>query len=238
MSSRGLAKASLVASIVVTVAAVAGFVVTLVLNVFFLDDYDAYGEVSIPGSGRLDLPAGEVTISFHTVVIGGPNGTGLPVPPLAVTITPPDGVAQPELAESFGSTTTVNNDSHVRVWVAHIPAAAGYAVTTDGKVNGYIEPRLAFGHKSSYGYLLWVFVGLFVAGLLASILSGRWRARVGRRAVVAATPSFASFQASSWEVDDEGVRVERLKTLAALRDSGALTEQEFEAEKRRILGGY
>jgi hypothetical protein len=34
----------------------------------------------------------------------------------------------------------------------------------------------------------------------------------------------------------EGVRLERLKTLASLRDSGALTEEEFQAEKRRILG--
>jgi hypothetical protein len=31
------------------------------------------------------------------------------------------------------------------------------------------------------------------------------------------------------------VRLEQLKQLAALRDSGALTDQEFEAEKRRIL---
>jgi hypothetical protein len=38
------------------------------------------------------------------------------------------------------------------------------------------------------------------------------------------------------EPSDEGVRLERLKTLAALRDSGALTEAEFDAEKRRILG--
>lgn len=34
---------------------------------------------------------------------------------------------------------------------------------------------------------------------------------------------------------DEGTKIEHLKTLAALRDSGALTEAEFEAEKRRIL---
>lgn len=34
---------------------------------------------------------------------------------------------------------------------------------------------------------------------------------------------------------DEGVRRERLTTLAALRDSGALTKDEFQAEKRRIL---
>jgi hypothetical protein len=32
-------------------------------------------------------------------------------------------------------------------------------------------------------------------------------------------------------------RPQQLKTIAALRDSGALTEAEFEAEKRRILDG-
>lgn len=36
---------------------------------------------------------------------------------------------------------------------------------------------------------------------------------------------------------DEGIKIEQLKTLVALRDSGALTEAEFEAEKHRILDG-
>jgi hypothetical protein len=40
------------------------------------------------------------------------------------------------------------------------------------------------------------------------------------------------------EPGDEEIRLERLKTLAALRDSGALTEDEFESEKRRILDGH
>jgi hypothetical protein len=39
------------------------------------------------------------------------------------------------------------------------------------------------------------------------------------------------------EPSGEGVRLERLKTIAALHDSGALTDAEFEAEKRRILDG-
>ena len=93
MSSDGLAKLSLRTCRLMMVVAVAGFIVTLVLNAFFLDKYNAYGEVPIPGSGSLHLPRGEVTVSLHTVVIGGPNGGGLPVPPLGVTITPPDGVA-------------------------------------------------------------------------------------------------------------------------------------------------
>jgi|SRR5438270_2262304 len=238
MTSRRLAKFSLAAAIVTTVVSVAGFIVALVLNAFFLDKYDAYGEVPVPGSANLHLPAGEVTISLHTTVIGSPNG-GLPVPPLGVTIAPPEGVAQPVLTENIGSTTTVNNDAHVRVWVAQIPAAGTYNVTTDGQVSGYIGPRLAFGHKSSYGFLVWVFVATFVAGLVGSVASGWWLSRTRRRAVVAANPYYhAPVVAAAQEPGDEGVRLERLKTLASLRDSGALTPEEFETEKRRILEGH
>jgi hypothetical protein len=261
MSSRRLAKISLAAAIVMMIVSVAGFVVALVLNTFFLDKYNAYGEVPIPGSGSLSLPAGEVTISLHAVVIGSPNGGGLPVPPLGVTINPPDGVAQPKLTENIGSTTTVNNDAHVRVWVAQIPAAGTYNITTDGQVNGFIEPRLAFGHLSSYGFLVWLFVAMFVVGLVDSIMSGWWLARTRRKAaaaLVAGAPHFPAFgpvesptgspivsvatpeapPATAQEPTDEGVRLERLKTLAALRDSGALTDEEFETEKRRILEGH
>jgi hypothetical protein len=250
MTSRRLAKISLAAAVVMMVLSVGGFIVALVLNTFFLDKYNAYGEVPVPGSGNLYLPAGEVTVSLHTVVVGSPNG-GLPVPPLGVTIAPPEGVTQPAMTENIGSTTTVNNDAHVRVWVAQIPVSGTYNITTDGQVNGYINPRLAFGHKSSYGFLVWLFVALFVVGLVGSITSGWWLARTRRRAVVAANPYFpppvpvspvappamSEVTAATRELSDEGVRLERLKTLAALRDSGALTQDEFEAEKRRILEG-
>jgi hypothetical protein len=247
MRSRRLAKVSLAAAVATMVVSVVGFVVALVLNAFFLDEYNAYGEVPIPGSSSLQLPRGEVTISLHTVVIGGAGGGGLPVPPLGVTITPPDGVAQPTMMENIGSTTTVNNDAHVRVWVAQIPADGTYNVTTDGQVNGYIQPRLAFGHSSSYGFVIWLFVALFVVGLAISIMSGWWLARTRRRAAAAyvqgawpvvPTAPAAPESATAHEPADEGIRLERLKTLAALRDSGALTEQEFQTEKRRILQGY
>jgi Short C-terminal domain len=98
---------------------------------------------------------------------------------------------------------------------------------------------------------------MFVAGLVGSIVSGWWSGRTRRKAVVAASPYFPpSFHpsvpvppaaspgaprapiAAAQELGDEGVRLERLKTLAALRDSGALSHEEFETEKRRILGGY
>src|ERR1700733_6649904 len=211
MSSEAPAKLTRTLTIWMMVIAVPSFIVTLVLNAFFLDDYDAYGEVPVPGSASLHLPAGEVTISLHTVIIGGPNGGGLPVPPVGVTIDPPD-----------------------------------------GKVNGYIDPRLAFGHGSPIGPLVWVFVGLFVVGLIGSIVASKWLGRVRRNAApvagtgtlgyefpVAPFPPVAKPTVNTvvHEPSDEGVRLERLKTIAALHDSGALTDAEFEAEKRRILGG-
>jgi hypothetical protein len=133
-----------------------------------------------------------------------------------------------------------------------IPSEGNYNITTDGKVNGYIDPRLAFGHGSAIGFLVWVFVGLFVVGLIGSIVASKWLGRVRRNAVpaagmgmpgyefpVAPLPSVAKPAANTvvHEPSDEGVRLERLKTIAALRDSGALTEAEFEAEKRKILDG-
>ncbi len=104
------------------------------------------------------------------------------MPPLGVTITPPDGVAQPVVTENIGSTTTVNNDAHVRVWMAQIPADGTYNITTDGQVNGFIDPRLAFGHSSSYGFMVWVFVAMFVVGLVGSIVSAKWLGRARRKA--------------------------------------------------------
>jgi hypothetical protein len=231
----------IIASVLTLVVALVGFILMLVLNAFVLDKYNAYGEVPIPGSSSLHLPAGEATVSFHTLTIGSPSGGGLPVPPLGLTIVPPAGTPDPQVSENWGTTTTVNNDARIRVWVVQIPVEGTYDITTRGDVNGYINPRLAFGHDSSYGWLVWAFVGLFVLGLLELTASILWAVRRGKR------PSPAAPVASTFDVggpyavrdpytpSDDGIRIEQLRNLAALRDSGALTEQEFEAEKRKIL---
>jgi hypothetical protein len=118
--------------------------------------------------------------------------------------------------------------------------AGVYRIRTGGDVNGYINPRLAFGHQSNYDYLHWVFAALFGVGVLDLIMSrvfARMRGRrqpagVGLQEMPAATAPVDPYTPS-----DEGVRLEQLKTISALRDSGALSPAEFEAEKRRILGG-
>jgi hypothetical protein len=221
-----------------------GLIAMLILNAFVLDEYDAYGEVSIPGSTSLQLPAGEVTVSFHTMVTGSPS-SGFPIPDLKFSITPPQGVAKPEVTESVGGTTTVNSDTHVQVWLVQIPQDGTYDVVTDGNVNGYISPRLAFGHGSSYGWLTWVFGGLLAFGVVELVVALFWSARSAKaamplmpeEAVHLDEPTWSSDSAPSFTPTDQGVRLEQLRQLAALRDTGALTEAEFENEKRRILNG-
>lgn len=74
-----------------------------------------------------------------------------------------------------------------------------------------------------------MFGGIFGLGLLDLIASLILRRQ---------QPTVAQFTpAHQYTPSDQGVRLEQLKkTLAALRDSGALTQDEFDAEKRRILG--
>ena len=224
------------------VVSVVGFTATLILDAFVLDKYDAYGEVPIPGSSSVHLPTGEVTVSFHTQVMGQPS-SGFPIPALNFSLVPPPGVPEPQVTENIGTTTTVNSDAHVRVWVVQIPAAGDYRVRTDGQIGGYINPALAFGHSSSYGWLVWVFAGLFVVGLVGLVATTIWSARSSKKArplspdelLPTDGPTWNANPAPSASPNDEGVRLEQLKSLAALRDSGALTEDEFEAEKRKIL---
>src|SRR5690349_11575917 len=108
---RPAARIFVLAAILILVVALVGFIVTIVLNAFVLDEYDAYGEVPVPGASNLHLPAGEATVSFHVQTVGSSNGGGLPVPSLGLTIDPPQGVPDPQVTESYGTTTTVNNDT-------------------------------------------------------------------------------------------------------------------------------
>ena len=233
-------------SIVTLVVSILGFVATLILNSFVLDKYDAYGEVPVPGSSSLHLPAGEATVSFHTAVTGS-SGGGLPIPDLRFRIVPPEGVPEPQVTESIGTTTTVNNDARVRVWVVQVPAEGTYDIVTDGQVNGYISPRLAFGHGSSLGWLVWVFAALFVLSLVELIAALFWSARSKKKARPLAPHELLAPVESTWgspspptaeagyAPSDQGIRLEQIRQLAALRASGALTEDEYAAEKRRIL---
>lgn len=237
-------------AVLTMIASAVGFVVMLVLNAFVLDEYDAYGEVPIPGSSSLQLPAGDVTVTFHTVLVGSASGSGLPVPPLKYRIKGPVGAdgqvaVEPKLTEDYGTTTTVNNDARIRIGYLHVPVAGKYDIELDGNVSAYLDPRLAFGHGSSYRHVPWILAAVFGLALVDLVLAQFWAARVRRseRAVGSAPPpvelglATTSGQPQPFLPSDQGIRIQQLNSLARLRDSGALTEDEFQVEKKRLLEG-
>lgn len=254
---------AVVISSVLMVLALVGFVVTLVVKGFFLDDVDAYGEVPIPGSNTVALPAGEVVITFRTQLIGSSGSGGLPIPPLSMNIEPPPGIDDPSVTERIGVSTTINSDARRQVWVVQIVEPGNYTVSADGQVSAYLAPRLAFGNSGSdatwFGIpvatWVWIFVALFVFNLIdvivLSVLGARRRTSVPGVTLqspsaytqptfhVGESPSYGNappqHSSGSFTPTEDGIRIQQLKTLASLRDSGALTQDEFESEKRRLL---
>jgi hypothetical protein len=107
--------------------------------------FGTYGEVPIPGNKTLHLPAGPVGIFFHVEVPSGGFGP-LSIPDLKFNLDAPAGVADPDVTESIGGTTGIDNVAWRRVWIAQIPQDGDYRISTDGKVGAFIWARLAFGH--------------------------------------------------------------------------------------------
>jgi hypothetical protein len=173
----------------------------------------------------------------------GASGNGLPVPPLSYRMTGPDG-ADLQLAEDYGGMTTVNNDARVRIGYLHVSTAGAYDVKLDGNVSAYLNPSLAFGHGSNYGHLPWILAAIFGFAVVDLIVVRVWAARTRRRDLtptewaaadddvptpIRAVPNYAS--------SEDAIRVQTLESLARLRDSGALTPDEYDAEKKRVLDG-
>jgi hypothetical protein len=226
MTSRTGPRILTTVAVATLVLSAVGFVVALVMNAFFLDEYDAYGEVPIPGSSSVALPAGDVTVTFHTVLIGS-SGSGLPVPPMKYRITGPGG-SDTQLREDYGSTTTVNNDARIRIGYLNVPVGGAYDVELDGNVSAYLDPSLAFGHGSGYWYVAWIFAAVFGFAVVNLVAARIWASRLNRGERVNPMPA-------SYVPSGQGVRIEQLDTLARLRNSGALTEAEYAAEKKRVL---
>ena len=126
---------------------VAGFVVIVLaaLGVLpFLIFEDPYGEVPIPGSATVHLPAGEVDVTLRTA---GPAGD-VSVPPLSIRISGPGGTTQPEVIESprWKHADTKGN-MLVRVWVVRIAQEADYHIEVEGEVYRPYQPPLTFGRN-------------------------------------------------------------------------------------------
>lgn len=138
---------------------------------------DSYGDVAVPGSANLHLPAGEVDATLRSVA-----PTDEPsVPPLSIRISGPDGIPRAEVVENRRTTSLIAGNERVRVWVVRIAQEADYRVDIDGEVYGPYKPTLTFGHvmrNDSLHWLLtigtrvsWVFF-ICVVGVVLSAVFG------------------------------------------------------------------
>ena len=184
-----------------------GFLVVMTLNAFVLDEFDAYGEVPIPGAGQVQLPAGAMTISFP------PRS---PARRRARSGTRPSHSASTRRrVRRPGPHRGPRRHNELQQRRAHAdldrpgPGAGLYRVRTGGDVDGYINPRLAFGHESDYDYLHYVFAAMFGVGVLDVIMSRcsngsraehrrASRCRISQRRSRPSTRSRRPIRASDW----------------------------------------
>lgn len=225
-------------SIGILVIGLVGGGVSLLVN-SMIGSADAYGEVAIPGSASLELPAGDVLISYRATV-GMSGSRGAIVPTLQLKITPPAGVEKPTLTASGSSSSTSNRELTAQIYTAHVAQAGTYKVEVGDAGFASQDQRLLFGHGSPYEWVTWPLFGVAFVGIPFMIGSIFWLLR--SEPETSDAPSYSSPSDSlpegPWKrvPNDQDVRLEQLKTISALRDSGALNQAEFEAEKRRILG--
>lgn len=118
--------------------------------------------------------------------------------------------------------------------VSRILAASGTLTVIAGGVGAMVATALDAALPT------WVFAALFGVGMLDVFLSRVFKRIEDRRGFGAAVPPVPISSVTAvdpYTPSAEGVRLEQLKTITGLRDSGALSPKEFEAEKRRILKG-
>ncbi|TRW87788.1 hypothetical protein FK535_04920 [Mycolicibacterium sp. 018/SC-01/001] len=136
------------------------------LYAYVLEAYDAYGEVPVPGSGILHLPAGEVAAAFVQ------NDSGdVSIPELDLRLTGPPAAPEARVVEDRGRLWDDESPAHQRLWMITVAAEGDYAVTVEGDVSGYDTPRVALGHTSSNPWL-WILFAVLLGGVLAAISFG------------------------------------------------------------------
>lgn len=170
--------ASRIVGIVVSLLAaigVGGLMVTAVLGITG-EKYGSYGQVPIPASGIVRLPAGEVIVSLHVRDL---QGRGMRVPPVTMDITPPPGVSDPRVTEDLGDTVSVGDDAHRRVWFMKVATEGDYRIVADGPMGDEVDPYLSFGQTRSIDGPLWFFVALSVVSVDLAIAVW-WFRRRGR----------------------------------------------------------
>jgi Short C-terminal domain len=199
-----------------------------------------YGRVDVPGTKVLHLPARTVDANVAIDIPGKGNETvDVPLPKdVSLAVSPVGGRGQPVITRDVGDSGNANDDrvnSQRRVWRVRVPHDGDYRVTARGDFLGIgVNPQLWLGHGPPLPGTLVPFVAaalvLFV-GFVWLIIMPRLLGRP-RQAATGSSATRLPRRGASAAPDT----VDRLAELAELHDRGALTDDEFSAEKAKIIG--
>jgi hypothetical protein len=204
------------------------------------------GRVDVPGTKVLHLPSGTVDASVALFIPGKGNETvDVPLPKdLSLTVVPVSGGDPATITRDLGTSGNANDNtanSQRRVWHVKIPSDGDYRVTTHGSFLGIgINAQIWFGHGPPLPgvYVPFVAMGIVILGGLIWLLFRTLRGGGPGRAREPKT-------APAWEADEPRPAhhqsgppssVGDLERLAALHERGELTDDEFFAEKAKIIG--
>jgi Short C-terminal domain len=232
-------------AVVVLIVSIFGFVGSLLLHALS-GDYDKFGSVAVPGTGKVALPKGEVDLFFVAYTPTSGNGQ-VTIPDLKFSLDVPDGFTEPTVRQDNGGATSVNTKEHARVWKVQIKTAGTYTVTTDGDVDAFIDPRLSFGTGSPWpGWLPFAFGSLFVVAICGLAVASKLGDgdHVGGDIGVGRGPAFGGWPAPPVTTgaptyqgpEPSMARLQQLGQLQELHASGALSDSEYDAARQRLGG--
>ena len=122
---------------------------------------DRYGSVSMPGRAVLELPAGNVDVSY---AVDSENYTiSVPTDPpfTVVSVSSHDSV---HVDHQDGGLSNLNGVSYALVGTLQVPAAGRYLIQEPDAMPGWPNPRLEFGIASQHSGVL--IISLLIAGVL------------------------------------------------------------------------
>jgi hypothetical protein len=235
-----------VAIVIVTVVA-AVLAVTAAVNGpsfgslgFASGDLASDGVIPIPGTKTVHLPAGTVLASFDALT---GDVAAMPLPELSLVVHPVAGGADPRLSVARSTTTNSSGESETLAAKIHVVKAGDYRVSITGGGN-YNAPKLLLGHSGAGRWLPIVLIAVVVdlaIFLVTALVLRSLRRRPGAAVVAGPQPTRFSIElprpAPAASEGDETSSVEdRLAHLDRLRTAGTVSDEEYAAERQRILG--
>lgn len=206
---------------------------------FDSSDLAAYGVIPVPGTKTVHLPKGTVLASFDALT---GNVAAMPLPDLSLGVHPVGGGSDPRVTVARSTTTNSSGESETLAAKIHVATAGDYRVSITGGGN-YNAPKLLLGHSDAGKWLPVALITVIVEiaiFLVTAVVLRSLRRRPGKPNVAGPQLTRLSIELPrtapvTGDGHEESSVEDRLAHLERLRDAGTVSEDEYTAERQRIL---